>query len=651
MDEIDKLLNATKVLRQSIPKLIEVFTMYYGEENREYVEKKFQDMMVLCYHNNAEMHEIIDYLYGNIVGQKIAELVKESFAQYGLTPDESFIGSMSQYTYRTNFNDYMLVKAKQYIEFVKLSDKYKEILKYVPNLDYESFFAGKIDAKEIELIPEELYKDAKELLDSYNNPPNPVRHSKQEISYVLGLLLDDFDDIKMDDMIREGKLDTIHEMCKSVVKKKEEYDAYCENYSNITNIISYLEKEEQVRKKIHDKYFLDFVTEFKDVLSMGDQKTLSSLDKDDLDFYYVFGIGNVLPESLNGSLNIEYFRKEYEDKLADPKTPQFIKDVIIDSRIKFFNDIDIDLGTEYEDYVNDPFVKEKWPSEELIDRIKESFLKHKEQYEEEIFKYYLNYEDYKKLLEEANTIGLLNKGALYSPAFFLQNSFKACVMPNVVRDGDGYRLFSQVSIDLSSLDFLDETIIHELNHVFESSLISCDGESYTSGCGWEIIEETISQDIITSFADPAYGKYTAFNEIINELISQQITHLMHEKGIYLFSNPSTAKIEGGSGYECTAFLAKDFLEEYFDTIIASRRDNNMQLIFDKVGKENFEELNDLFHEYHDTFPGVQSGYLVMDLKANKETELTKRYHSIEEKRDRILENMREYVKNHSTKLD
>ena len=77
----------------------------------------------------------------------------------------------------------------------------------------------------------------------------------------------------------------------------------------------------------------------------------------------------------------------------------------------------------------------------------------------------------------------------------------------------------------------------------------------------------------------------------------------------------------------------------------------MNLIIDKVGEENFEGLNNLFKEYDELFPGAYTFYLQTDLKDGKDTVLTRNYNMLKGKRNKILDNMREYSMTHSAKLD
>ena len=143
--------------------------------------------------------------------------------------------------------------------------------------------------------------------------------------------------------------------------------------------------------------------------------------------------------------------------------------------------------------------------------------------------------------------------------------------------------------------------------------------------------------------------YELFNEIINELIAQKITKMMHESGVYILCNEDGYKDRGGTSYENTVFLVKDFFDEYLSDIIASRRNNNIEIIWDKVGKDNFDKLNELFYEFNENFSEFVYYRLVDELRSNVDSELVRKYNSLKERRDEILSSMREYSKsNHAT---
>ncbi len=115
---------------------------------------------------------------------------------------------------------------------------------------------------------------------------------------------------------------------------------------------------------------------------------------------------------------------------------------------------------------------------------------------------------------------------------------------------------------------------------------------------------------------------------------------MHQENRYIFDNPNNSKIEFTTAYDFTKFIVNDFYNEFKDTIIKSRRNGNINIIFDEVGKENFEELNSLFDIYFKNFSGFKIYNLLDDLKSNKDTELTKVYYDLVNKKNKIMDKMR-----------
>ena len=60
------------------------------------------------------------------------------------------------------------------------------------------------------------------------------------------------------------------------------------------------------------------------------------------------------------------------------------------------------------------------------------------------------------------------------------------------------------------------------------------------------------------------------------------------------------------------------------------------------GKENFDKLNELFHEFYEEFPEYVYRKLNRDLVEKKDTELVRKYNNITARRDEILAAIREY---------
>ena len=71
----------------------------------------------------------------------------------------------------------------------------------------------------------------------------------------------------------------------------------------------------------------------------------------------------------------------------------------------------------------------------------------------------------------------------------------------------------------------------------------------------------------------------------------------------------------------------------------------LEIIFNEVGKENFDALNELFHEFYEKIDGMKMYLLKTSLIKKEDTPLTRVYYELCEKRDKILESMRRYKEN------
>ena len=102
--------------------------------------------------------------------------------------------------------------------------------------------------------------------------------------------------------------------------------------------------------------------------------------------------------------------------------------------------------------------------------------------------------------------------------------------------------------------------------------------------------------------------------------------------------------------ELLRFLVDEFYQLFKKDIIESRHNGNINIIYDKVGKENFDDLNNLINEFYSLFPEDTVYDLYIAQEDGIETEQTKLYDSLCIKRDNILSNMKKYTKCKKRKL-
>ena len=80
-DTLYRMLNSTETIEKSLPKIIEAFVIFYGEENREYIEQKFKDLIIIGYGLPDKLSSIIYEIKNNLT----KELIEQFFEKIGIT--------------------------------------------------------------------------------------------------------------------------------------------------------------------------------------------------------------------------------------------------------------------------------------------------------------------------------------------------------------------------------------------------------------------------------------------------------------------------------------------------------------------------------------------------------------------------------------
>ena len=146
--------------------------------------------------------------------------------------------------------------------------------------------------------------------------------------------------------------------------------------------------------------------------------------------------------------------------------------------------------------------------------------------------------------------------------------------------------------DIDSLNTIDETLIHELNHLIELRIEEDEDDKVIYTSGWNKYEYNFKISEMKEIND---NKYNYINEGINELIAKDILNQIRKKQQKLFIQENKTN---SLDYE---ILLQEFYEEYKEDIIESRRQGDINIIIEKVGKDNFNDLNNLINDYNKFF--------------------------------------------------
>jgi len=136
---------------------------------------------------------------------------------------------------------------------------------------------------------------------------------------------------------------------------------------------------------------------------------------------------------------------------------------------------------------------------------------------------------------------------------------------------------------------LDYIAIHEMIHALESEEI--EGDNYKCGFEPKIFYGEKSPHI---YMHPK-RKYERLNETITDLFALEVLEVLHSLNIYFMDDKLRTKITPGDNNTSIILktILKLFIERYRDLIIDARINGSMDNLFNHIGKDNFEELNDI----------------------------------------------------------
>lgn len=580
-EEILKLINANEIIQKKISKITEAFITFYGENTRERIITAFKNMKIITYCKPEEMESIIKHTEI----EKLKELTLELLNKININNIDKSILNQILFEDITEFD--CISTLDSYIDYLNGDKSRKSETINLLNKFYQGITEENLDF----LISTKTFKEIDNIVTLYN------------------------------DMI---------EKYKEFILSTKEYKKYLTKCSKLKNKLSrkYLKiLLEELYSKITREEYIEIEKEYNLVIN-------SPNDIFDIEEQYIY-----LNKNLTSTL-IEFFNEKC-NKVLEDKTDERLE-YIQNGRILYFKKLGLNLGDNYTVYENNEEAKKLIPSQKLV----ETLTKNKEQLYPKLQKeYYESLAEYQTNREIINALELLDKDDGYDiHAYEFESTM---IVPNIKIENNQYIIYTLVLIYLGNDGgYLDTYIIHELNHVLEASLKSFDGKKYQMTSGWEIFTDKIDENpnIKNYLINEPKRKYELFNEIINELIAQEITEILFESENYIFKNKNNAIISGGTNYEHTKFIVEEFYETYKQIIIESRNNGNIELIYDAVGEDNFNELNELVNIYYKHFPDETSYELYEDLDNGIENEKTKIYYELKKQTDKILSNMKQYKK-------
>ena len=420
--------------------------------------------------------------------------------------------------------------------------------------------------------------------------------------------------------------------------KYPQLEEFIQRYETIRGKLEpYIEqhnREKDNESKIEKKYYKQLIVEYKYLFS-----------EEEIDNYKKYELSGgkiraLLGYSINNNGNC--FDNQSEKLLNDPKASDWRVRSIKEDRAELIHlmydpDKEYINKPTYEEYLEDPkcveFMKKlRILAEQISKREKELYKKMNLEIVESL-------EDYKNNRTKIDKMNYINKDDPLGP--FVYNSPVSCFQENFIMTPNGPVLYPLILIN-SNMSELDLTIIHELNHALEYHTIEVNEKGVHSITGWDEAYQEFKNKRDNS--DMQYKgitrKYELLSEYINDRIAEEITTIMHSKGEYIFNKNEN---KSSSSYKIIKLLVEDFFQTYKNTIIKSRSHGNTNLIFEEVGRENFEALNDLVMEFYNTF-GFEFSALnvIKDYKDNVKNEKTAKLEDMLRRKNEILIKMKEH---------
>lgn len=426
-----------------------------------------------------------------------------------------------------------------------------------------------------------------------------------------------FSEITKEDSI---ELDKVVSLYLEIISK---YNAYLKE---TTEYREYIDKMKKYSDSLNYKYRMEFIRELKDYFTDDEYNKIINGENCDK-------LKNIFNYKIDFATVIDAFSSEKEEQLKNGKSAWVINSIKED-RIKYFNNLGINLGDDYNNYLENDMCKKYFPSLEFVTKVvnlRKKYIDKKD------YEFYSNYLEYRVVVDQIDNSFLLDKKGGYGVSAYTENM--TCVYPNIKRKDDSYQIYPILSVSIDGLEeYLDHFLIHELNHIYELNLLNVSNDGYQIITGFD----KFSCSFDNSDDTDEVRDYELFNEIINEIIAQDITKILFDREQYIFNNKENAKYKNGSSYEKMRVLVQDFFDKYKKEIIESRRLGDLSILTDKVGLDNFNNLNNLLIKFNDYFPGLSFGSAVMDYKKGLDTELSRKLIEIINERNKIFTDMDEY---------
>jgi len=540
-------------MSDSIPDIINAYTKVFGTEYKDIIEKRLNRIVYVMYNDVDGMYSYLDFLKDC----KQKELAIKFLEEIGID-----IGTAKEKSYAEELDD----------DIIQIINKY-----------IGSYFG---------MVPE--YKNASVGIKAWKSfskeaDVNVELIEAQKIKFINFLRGENANTITKETFQTFCKTDEYKQILEKIEKYLQIFDQISEEYEDylqeIASYQKYVDEElkrrddmQNNRRNILYEQIEENLTD--DIKAFLDEK-YSSIDEKNEAFF-----GTELGEKTYA----EYFSQEDENKLSDLSVNESDKNNIYYYRTEYFKQLGVTIDKESWDFKNDKEFYEYCIQQENIKKLilpaelaTDLTSKRKETYEGFQKDFIYNSQDF---IGIAKAFG--NSTSDKEEIYLKKKEKKVCIAGGT--DDKGFLPILFFTVKDWSSGRLDYMFLHEICHVIEAEGSS--GKNYR--CGFDSVNDNIS---LNSY-NGQYRKYERLNETITDIFAIEARKALHEKGIYIFEPQklNDPNVNDNNTHSIVKNLLTTFLNKYRQPIVRARMLGKVNELYDIIGEENFEELNDVVNK-------------------------------------------------------
>lgn len=409
MDNISKLLMPNKELRENLDQFKEAFIEFYGEEARTEIEEKFSKILPIGYISPEQLSRNLRDIEQKFTDEQINQILQNnqtSLSKKDLIDDNSFeyFNLQPIYKYQRFYEAFCLGAEERQKRFIDMG--YKMVKSYLSTLTREEYNRI-IEEKSLPEKYENISQTTKDLIKYYTNEKSSrteYRKLYKDAEPLLKKIIPEIEISNFKDYLEDTRLIELNKILDSYQNSIESYNNFKES------IKEYYEKEKLIsdsKQKLEEEYHKKLISKYKYLIPEDKRVNLEEYlrgEKEDyeLDLYvkYLFGY------SLLSEHPLDFFTTESENMISESQGSNWRRNEIIKGRIDYFKNNGINLGNNYEAYLEEETLKEIWPSPELAD----SFVAFKNECLNEYNnEFYTTTPDHQSIRQEIDSLNLLNK--------------------------------------------------------------------------------------------------------------------------------------------------------------------------------------------------------------------------------------------------